>query len=239
MITFSKLFFLWWSFLTPHAPVSLQVMQEAFVNSFVQSVGGSLINATGAGSSSSTTTSGITTTGANLLIISCSGSGTLSVSDSKSNTWTLIGNYGSAGGGNLESWYVDSSTPTVGTSHTATCSGTSTAVSFAAYKQATSTYLTVDINNGFSGSSTSCNSTSFTPANSNEIILAFWNANGVANSLAINDSFTIDTVTYNNSSYQNSIARLFQTTAAAVNITYSWSITSGTTASICGLSSFK
>lgn len=173
------------------------------------------------GTSTGNTTDAIDTTGANLLIIAISydSTGTPTVSDSKGNSYTLIRTEEEGAYHKLSMYY--SLNGTVGASHTFTVSGANTFSSIAA--QAYSQIVSLDQQNGATADGASLQTGSVTPTENNELLVTAVGG-GYAGLVpaSINSSFTKDdeqefvTAT----SYGLAIAHLFQTTASAINPTW-------------------
>lgn len=186
----------------------------------------SLVANTGAATGGSTTTSAINTTGANLIIIACSGNGVVaSPTDSKSNTWTALTSRTSGVIGATRIFYCLN--PTVGSGHTFTCASGFPTVTVTAWSGA-ATSSVFDVENGATSSSaTSLATGSVTPANANSLIIA---AIGMSDQMtgtgAINGGFTVANAIYGQPGVTEGggQAYLIQTSAAAANPTWSnWS----------------
>lgn len=166
------------------------------------------------------TTTGVDTTGANLIVLFAAYEAGSTVSDSKSNTWTALTPKGS--GGVAQLFYCFN--PTVGSGHTfSTTPITYGGIFMAAFSGATSSPF--DVENGVApGSGTSIQTGSVTPSLNNELIITGINLGGSAASPTINSGFTqTDSINANSGvSYGGSLAYLIQTSASAVNPTWSW-----------------
>lgn len=186
------------------------------------------------------TTGAIDTTGATLLVrcAAYDGPATVTASDSKSNTWTGLTVRTSGGGAfhKLRIWYV--ANPTVGTGHTFTFGGTSSAmagcVSAWSGAKVTSPF---DQQNGAGVSSTSAAPGSITPSEDNELIIAGCSFEG-SRTLSIDGGFTItNQVNFSGgSNYGVGMAYLIQTSLAAANPSWSWS---GSADAAAAIASFK
>lgn len=167
------------------------------------------------------TTSGIDTTGATLLVAVAPyyTTATMTMSDSKSNTWVQIGTYGGTDP-KVGVWYVKNPT-SVGTSHTFSCLGTGSYASIAvsAYS-GTDTSALVDQSAGANAASPG----SITPSVNDCVVVAVLGMHG-ANAPTIDSGFTLTNGMAENFSYGVGMAYKVQTTAAAVNPT--WSATGG------------
>lgn len=177
----------------------------------------------------SITSSAIDTTGADLLVAVTNhyigGGGSLTLSDSKGNTWTPL-TLRSVGSGRSRMYYAKNAI--VGTGHTFTATGTGSfpvvAVQAFSGSDLTSPF---DVENGVSDTSiflTSGQPGSVTPSLNNELIIAGQanlNSNGGASS--IDSGFTkTDGVDRAPNGLGVAIAYLIQTTATAANPTWSW-----------------
>lgn len=192
----------------------------------------SLISHTAAGSTNggvSVVTGGITTTGANLIVVSVSYYATVAtLTDSKSNTWTSLSTFtGSSFYTVLYYCYA----PTVGAGHTFTFSGVTNypVISVAAFSGAASSPF--DQQNGSSTLSTG----SITPTVANELVVSGLTCSGSVSS--INAGMTIsDSLGYaSGQSVGGGLAYIIQTAASAISPT--WTATGSATAS--GIASFK
>lgn len=116
----------------------------------------------------SVTTTAINTTGADLLLLTVAYYSTLptTLSDSYSNTWSLISNQ--SPGGQSAAFYRASGSPTVGTGHTFTASGGTTYPNLAIMAWSGSAASPLDQFNGSSGTSTPPGS--ITPTVANELV---------------------------------------------------------------------
>lgn len=211
-------------------------------------VGGSPITLGGhdkVGGVSSGTTPTINSTGATLLVAGVaayenSPSGQLvTVSDSKTNTWTPLTNYpaDTSPTDGVRLYYV--ANPTVGTLHTASFSGANTYCSlfFAAFNNVKTTSPAETPNGASGGAAATIQPGSITPAENNELIVSLVHQNSTSAAPTINSGFTIiDTLLeVGGVNVGGGLAYLVQTTAAAVNPTW----TSGTLAKAATQVSFK
>lgn len=171
------------------------------------------------------TTSAINTTGASLIVVQVNiypSSGTVSLSDSNSNTWTEINGY-MAGGSyhELHTYYCAS--PTVGSSHTFTASGgAKLAIAVQAFSGTAASPL--DQQNGsYTASGTSLQPGAITPSQNGCVIisgLAFYTGGA---SPSIDSSFTrSEYVSTGADVLQAACGYIVQSTASAVNPTWSW-----------------
>jgi len=183
------------------------------------------------GTSSGVTTSGVDTSGASGLVLVASwyqAGGALTVSDSKSNTWTGLTAQASTVP-KCQLYYVTN--PTVGSSHTFTLSTTSgfpTVTVYALSGCNTSTFYDgQQSGTQNSGAPTSLQIPTMTPSENNCIVVAglAYDPGITASSLQINGGFsTPDETTYLASNHEGGAGSyLVQTTAAASAPTWSWS----------------
>ncbi len=189
----------------------------------------SLIAHTGAGgSANSATTSAINTSGANLLIVSASWyAGTTTsgvVSDSKSNTWTLLTKHTSDLPCANQLFYC---VPVaVGSGHTFTFSGTDSFASIGVQAWSGNAAVPFDSQSGNDQTHNISNTIqpgSLLPSEDNCLVVASLQfENNSANTVTIDSGFTIsDTVPYSGGNNEGgSMAYLVQTTATSVNPTW-------------------
>jgi hypothetical protein len=190
-----------------------------------------LVAQAGAGSTNgnNVTTVAVDTTGANLIVASVTDYTTPAVlSDSNGNTWTALARSGSASSPFTRLYYCDS--PIVGAGHTftASASGSVPTINVVAFSGAlgASSYDSPNQN----GATTGSNVTSIQPGSSGTpsvdgcVIVTACSVQTL-NTLAINSSFTIaNQIGFVAAQrFGAGIAYLIQTTAAAVNPTWSWS----------------
>ena len=198
----------------------------------------SLINQVSGGNNLGITTSAIDTTGADLIVIAycIQGSGTLSISDNKSNTYTLAEDPNpGAGVDNCVIYYCQG--PTVGAGHTFSASGVNFAcMHVAAYAGSVTTPL--DQKNGLANGSggTSIQPGSVTPATNNQLVVTGVESASFGGTASINGGFTITTQSDFNATGHSEVAGgqayLIQTTATAANPTWSWASNVGRGSSI-------
>jgi hypothetical protein len=182
--------------------------------------------AAGAGGNSGTTGS-VDTTGADLLVAYVASWTNLpdaAVTDSKGNTWTPRTNYDQNGVSRSRILYVEN--PTVGTGHTFTVTSTQDfpVLCIQAWSgAATSSVYDTENGNGVTAG-TSTTTGSVTPAQDDSLIVT-----GIcftaSNTMSINSSFTISNqIDYAGATnFGGGMAYLVQTSATAVNPTWSWS----------------
>jgi hypothetical protein len=188
--------------------------------------GYSLISNTADGNESadSVTTSAIDTTGANLIVISLAWyAGTTSnctPTDSNSNTWSALTQANAYNAGKNQLFYAYA--PTVGSGHTFSCSCTSgtPALAVAAFSGAASAPFDQQSTAiADAGGETSHATGSITPTQDNELIISGFGT-------LIPETFSADSgMTIANqitAGVGGGLAYKIQTTAAAINVTWSW-----------------
>ena len=169
------------------------------------------------------TTASLDTTGGNFVAIVLAESGTSTISDNKSNTYTQLTKQTNVGGVSI--WYVTAAT--CGTGHTFTVTGTSTfpSICVAVFSGGKTTGV-FDVQNGATAAAaTNIQCGSVTPSEDNELIIAGYSCNDDRNStIAIDSPFTLldhigsDVFGSNMSALGYSI----QTTATARNPNFTW-----------------
>lgn len=166
------------------------------------------------------TSSSINTSGANFLLIAVAYDGSITVSDSKSNTWTALTEQGAAG--KLRLYYVANAT--VGSGHTFTVSGTGVAANFSASAWAgVKTTSPAEQEEGATSvgsvSVASIGPLDITPSENNAIVVCAVAINGSVSSLSASNGFTLlDHVNFSSGNYYGvAISYVIQTTAAAVD----------------------
>lgn len=198
-----------------------------------------ITNGKGPGDSSSSTTPSLNTTGANFIVIAVNSygpGGAVTVTDSKSNTWTALTQQ-VAGESKSRLYYCYA--PTVGTGHTFNATGGSFYGSIYVQAWAGMAASTFDVENGnaSASSASTLQPGSVTPSQANELIitaLAF-NDNS-AGIIAVNSSFAItDTVAF--SFTGGSMAWLIVSSTSAVNPT--WNTTNNCTNRAATIATFK
>jgi hypothetical protein len=183
---------------------------------------------------SSTTTNSCDSTGATLLVVVVASIGTPTVSDSKSNTWTSLTNYSS--GSAVRIFY--SINPVVGSGHTFTAASSNSFPNVMALAfSGTDTTSPFDAQNGGSTSGGTSQATgSVTPAENNEVLVS-GAAAGSTGTLSVDSSFTITNAPAPSVGVVwGSAAYLIQTSAGAVNATWS---KSGSTTMGAAIATFK
>ncbi len=176
-------------------------------------------NQTGSGTSPA-----IDTTGANLIVISVTddtGTNTGTPTDSKSNTWTHL-TFNTNGGVSTQLWY--SLNPTVGSGHTFASANNNLfgSITVAAFSGAAAS-SPFDVENGSNTASASSLQTgSVTPSQDNSLVIYStgdaWTGTLTANIGTVTDFGGL----IGGNSFANGMAYQIQTTATAVNPTFSW-----------------
>lgn len=173
----------------------------------------------------SVTTASIDTTGADIIVINVGwyGSGTTpTVTDSKSNSWTSLTSRVDANIG-CRIWYKAS--PTVGSGHTFTATGLGSYpnIQVLAFSGAHATPF--DVENGGTGTGSTKQPGSITPAEGNELVIAgLGHENNSGGAVSIDGSYTAYTVAYSVGNCEGGgIAYWIQGSATATNPT--WNIT--------------
>lgn len=180
------------------------------------------------------TSSAIDTTGANLIVVTVTwyiaGGATMSVSDSKSNTWTARTDYISGGAVSIQTFYCYS--PTVGSGHTFTFSGTANSYSsatIAAFSGIAASPYDAENGTNYPSGTTAYQTGSVTPSQANTLIIAACGFDlgaggpgGPAANISVNSGFTItDSVAYGYGTGEgNSMAYKVMTAATATNPTF-------------------
>ena len=162
------------------------------------------------------------TTGATLLVVcTCSAFGvTATVSDSKTNTWTPLTHFdGHTPHGRM--FYVNN--PTVGTGHTFTLGPAGvTGVGIFSWWSGAATTSVLDQQNGLSGSPVPAQPGSITPSEDGELVVAGFASVTFTNPLAASGMTIIaDQIVIGGQSYALAAAYVVQTTATAINPTWS------------------
>lgn len=172
------------------------------------------------------TTGSIDTTGCNFLIVGVVLGGGVSagtLTDSKSNTWTGL-TQATGGFSDRYSQFFYCESPTVGSGHTFSISGTSNfpSLTIAGFSGVGTSSFDVQ-NNNPGGVSTSVTTGSVTPSVDNELLVAMLNYDDTV-SATVDSGFTItDDITNGSFGHtNNAMAYLVETTATTKNPTFSW-----------------
>jgi hypothetical protein len=210
----------------------------------VQAAGGGgggyafVFSASKGGNTETATSDAVDTTGATLIVVATSHfSPTPTLSDSKGNTWTALTTYG-PGSYEVKMYYCVS--PTVGSGHTFTLAGANTYPTFTVLGfSGGSLSSPFDQQNGATGSSfDTVQPGSITPTQDNELVVTALSGALSGTPASIDSGFSTPVQIANGSgAIFNAIAYKIQTTAAAVNPTWSVSATASTGAA--AIASFK
>jgi hypothetical protein len=205
--------------------------------------GWTLVNHSAAGSTDTNdvTTTGVSTVGANLIVVSSHSYGNFAVPtltdatgscSSPCNTWTEVASFTGGGGTAIDTiWFCYN--PTTGASHTvtATLTGSAPSITMGAFSGAASSPL--DTHSGLGqGDNTSIQATSAVGVSGELIISSFA---GEATP-TINDSFTITDTVPNNSGKCFAGGLAYLVTTGSINPTWSWT---GSHPASTTLASFK
>ena len=186
------------------------------------------------------TSASIDTTGATLLVAVVTYTGTPTVSDSKSNTWTALTCQQNTSVYSCI-YYVNSGSPSVGSGHTFTISGAVTVSVINVMAFSGTGASPFDNQNGNSSLLVSTiQPGSITPSQNNDIIitgLSGGNNFGAANTIDSGFTITYQKAVTGGINYGHAGAYLIQTTAAAVNPTWNMGVSVNNVAST--IASFK
>lgn len=200
----------------------------------------SLISSTSAaGNTNTVTTTGITTTGANLIVIGLSTNtgGVVALTDSKGNTWTPLTAKAVTSNGTSQMFYCFG--PTVGTGHTFTNAGSSNFCSIFVQAWSGAQSAPFDVQNGATNAAASTLATgSITPTVNNEVVISHFMFS-VAGTASVNSGLTISNQTNfgSGNNYGGAMGYIVQTTAGAINPT--WTSGGGATGLAATIASFK
>ena len=185
------------------------------------------------------TTSSFDSTGADLIVVGIGWyTGALTVTDSKSNTWNALTVEETAG--NVKSILYWCSPTTVGSGHTVNVSGAGSYPSITAHAFSGTNGSPFDLESagGNTGGGTTVQPGSLTASEANCLLVTSMGSSFAISSNTINSGFSaITTVALQSGVCQGTdTAYLIQTTATAVNPTFSWTTASQ---SNCVMASFK
>lgn len=188
------------------------------------------------------TSGSMDTTGADTLFltVSCLASDTPTVSDSKSNTWTLIRSQNDSGALVKNVLYRSDTPASVGSGHTFTVTpGTFIGVAVTAFAGgATSSILDQQNSTGSGAGASTIHLGSITPTVDNTLVITSLETSDGVDASSINQSFTIAThVAAGGSNFGAALAYLVQTTAAAVDPT--WTNSGGSNYLAANIANFK
>lgn len=188
------------------------------------------------GDSSTVTTAAINTTGANLIVVTAvfyAPGGSLTLTDSKGNTWTALTRRDSGSGVGSTLYYCFN--PTVGSGHTFTGTNNYPLLGVLSFSGADTSPF--DVEAGTTGSGSTIQPGSVTPSTANNIIVSGVGAGMTSGAISIDGSFTEPNAEAVGAAFQVSCAYLIQTSATAQNPT--WTIPSGGYGSSAGNAVFK
>lgn len=200
-----------------------------------------LVANTGSGSTTGNTfaTAGINTTGANLLVAAVGtyiGTGGV-VTDSNGNTWNKLTVRGIGATIDFTLWW--SSPTTVGSGHTFTCTTTATYPSMCVQAWSGAAASPFDQENGAAtGAATSLATGSLTPSENNCLVVSGVCEGGADSDATVDSSMTrSDLVVWVSAQHVlSAMSYIVQTTAAAINPTWSWA---STISAGVGIATFK
>lgn len=184
-----------------------------------------LVNSVHAKGLNTTTSAAIDTTGANLLVVALSRQPFTSptLTDSKGNTWTAAPNTASNVLGQTRFWFCIN--PTVGTGHTFTFTGSTIAINFTvmAFSGAdTGESSYTAHSNATASNASTLQPGSITPPDDNSLVLAVMGGEGTTG-VTVDSGLTelTDDAFSSGNYYALDVAYKIQTTAAAINPTFS------------------
>lgn len=171
------------------------------------------------------TSAAIDTTGATLLVFNaCYYNSPTGVSDSKGNTWIpLTQRTGPGGGSGIRHQFYYVLSPTVGTNHTFTLSGSGIFCSFIIHAYAALGY---ESENGATGTGTSRATGSVTPTTNGSLIVAGLSLGGAPQTITIDNGLAVTQTVATTNAVFSALGYKTQTTAAAINPTWSWTTSS-------------
>ena len=196
-----------------------------------------------AGNPSGATTGSINTTGANLIVFCIASyiSSTLSISDSKGNTWSTLTRYWNAATENVSILIAYCYGPSVGSGHTFSVSGGSSyaSIAVAAFSGAPASPLDQQNGSDASGSSSTVQPGSITPTQNNELIVSAVGIDGNGNTPTVDSSISItDTAAWSGgNNFGISLGYRVQSAAAAINPT--WTLSGSSPGMAPAIASFK
>ena len=175
---------------------------------------------TKAGAASGGTTTAIDTTGATLLVVSVGWFSTnpITVTDSKGNTWVPLTR---AIASTTQTQLFFCLTPTVGSGHTFTVSGTTIypAILVAAFAGVVS----VQIDTGATSTASPCTAGPVTPLQSGALVVTSRAGNAASTDSVTPGGFTLLSVAYGaGTTMRGGLGYVIQTTAAAITPTWTW-----------------
>lgn len=201
-----------------------------------------LTSVTAAGTNGATTGS-INTSGATLLVVivtDYSGGGGVSVSDSKSNTWTFVDEYSFGAGAQIQMYYAQN--PTVGSGHTFTVSGTGvySSIYAAAFSNMVLSSVYDGVQNGSVDANVSTvNAGSVTPSQSNTVVVAGMGVRDNATSMTIDTGFTLIGFTQGVPGVSYGIGMAYRALVGAIALNPAWSWTNSVTEAVGIIAVFR
>ena len=191
---------------------------------------------TASANGSNPTTAAVNTTGVDLMIVvvgwfnSSQSTTPPTITDSKSNTWAALTVRNTGTNSGTVIFY--SRVTSVGSGHTFTLTGTFSSICVAGFSGSISSPF--DQENGAGSTSASTLATgSVTPTNDNQLIIASVESGGAGDPFSINSSFTIAVQDNGGAdSFPSGLAYKIQTTAAAINPTWTLAASTQTAAAI-------
>lgn len=186
----------------------------------------------GATATNNVTTSAVNTTGANLIVISVASykpGGTVTISDSKSNTYTALTQRNAPNDARVQLYYCAS--PTVGSGHTFTGTSTGAYPVLGVITASGAAASPFDQESG-SGADTGTTSQpgSLTPSQNNCLLVTGIELHVNATPFSVDSGFSADMLNFSSGNYVAAgVATKIQTTAGAENPTWTWT-TSGANA---------
>lgn len=192
-----------------------------------------LIANTASSSAGAITTNSIDTTGADLIVIGLAADDGYNTTptDSKSNTWTQATSY-TQGNVRVRLWYTTPSS--VGSGHTFSFSGSPLGTMFVAAFSGANQSSPYDQQNGANAFATSLATGSITPTEDNELIIGLYGINSTGVPMSVdNGLIEINEVDFVSSNYYGGMmAYKVQTTAAAINPTFTRTNSNGQAATV-------
>lgn len=203
-----------------------------------------LLSHTGAASPDgvNVTSPAISTVGSSLLVMTVAAAYAIVPSDSQGNTWSALTAHNSSGGSAQVQIYYCAS-PSTSASHTFTVDSTTgnayPSICVAAFNHTTPSPFDQQNQADAGGYTTSCSTGSITPLFNGELIVAGLETHGEISGQGITNSMTITDTNPGvaSQSLGSAMAYVVQTTAAAINPTWSWASTADPAAAIASFRS--
>lgn len=194
----------------------------------------SLVAYTASSSAGAVTTNSIDTTGADLIVIGLAADDGYNTTptDSKSNTWTQVTNTYTQGNVRVRMWYTTPSS--VGSGHTFSFSGSPLGTMFVAAFEDANQSSPADQQNGANAFASSLATGSITPTEDNELIIGLYGINSTGVPMSVdNGMIEINEVDFLAGNYYGGMmAYKVQTTAAAINPTFTRTNSNGQAATV-------